>query len=86
LIGLPVARGWWARVWPPERREEYAGALGYHAARSVKGVMMVLLFLPLVALPALAVQLVRQLWWFVSAPFRFLRWLLARIRGEQAAA
>lgn len=86
LIGLPVARGWWAKVWPPERREEYAGALGYHAARLVKGVMMVLLFLPLVALPALAVQLVRQLWWFVSAPFRFLRWLLARIRGEQAAA
>ncbi|MEW5965192.1 MAG: hypothetical protein AB1749_16730 [Pseudomonadota bacterium] len=86
LIGLPVARGWWARVWPPERREEYAGALGYHAARLVKGVAMVLLFLPLVALPAFVVMLARQVWALVTAPVRFLRWLVGRIRGPQAAA
>lgn len=86
LMGLPVARGWWARIWPPERREEYAGTLGYHAARLVKGAGMVLVFLPLVGLPALIVALARQVWSTVTAPFRFLRWLLARFRGGRAAA
>lgn len=86
LIGLPVARGWWRRLWPPERREEYAGALGYQAARVVKGAGFLLVFLPLVGLPALIVTLVQQVWAILTAPFRVLGRLLGRLRGARAGA
>lgn len=86
VLGLPVALGWWRRLWPPERREEYAGRVGYHAARLARGLLMVLVFLPIVGLPALAVSLLGQLWAILTAPFRFAGWLLARITGRSRVA
>ncbi len=49
LIGLPVAWRWWARVWPFESATEYRNALGFWAARVIRGVVFALLFLPVVA-------------------------------------
>lgn len=49
LVGHAVASGWWARIWPPESRESYAGAFGYLTARVVRGTVYGALFMPLVA-------------------------------------
>lgn len=50
LLGLPVAWRWWARVWPFEAAADYRNALGYWAARTIRGVVFAVVFLPLVAL------------------------------------
>jgi hypothetical protein len=79
LVGLPFARAWWLRLWPAERREEYANAAGYHAARLVKLVAFLLVFLPLVALPAALMSLASQAWAILTLPFRALGWLARRL-------
>ncbi len=63
LAGLPVARQWWAKVWPPEHRAEYSATVGYLAAKTVRGLVFALLFLPLagpLALMALPILRRRQ--------------------------
>ena len=47
LLGFAVARGWWCRIWPPERSTEYGNAFGFQAARAARNVIFALLFLPL---------------------------------------
>lgn len=59
LIGLPFAWRWWSRIWPPEKRDDYAGAVGYRAAQAVKAVLFLGLFLPLAGLPAAVLQIGR---------------------------
>jgi hypothetical protein len=79
LAGLPAARGWWSRIWPPEDRSEYGVAAGYHAARAIKFVAFTALFLPVVALPAAVVHTARQVVQLVLLPLRLagqlVRWL-----------
>jgi len=75
LIGLPVARGWWRRIWPPEVRTEYAAESGYWAARVVRGAAFLLVFLPLTAPIAAPYNIVRQVIDTVMAPVRLWRWL-----------
>jgi hypothetical protein len=82
LVGLPVARGWWARIWPPESRAEYAGAVGYRAAQVARMAAFVLIFLPLAGIPAALVALILQLVGIVLLPFRFLGWLAARLQAR----
>ncbi|HEY7669471.1 MAG TPA: hypothetical protein VH852_02435 [Hyphomicrobium sp.] len=77
LMGWPVARGWWERLWPAERRLEYGGAVGYRAAQAARLTAFLMLFLPLVGLPALLVALILQLYAIVTLPFRFLRWIVS---------
>jgi hypothetical protein len=77
LMGWPVARGWWERLWPAERRSEYGGAAGYRAAQAARLIAFLLLFLPLVGLPALLVALILQLYAIAMLPFRFLRWIVS---------
>ncbi|MGD9786185.1 MAG: hypothetical protein AB7E80_01000 [Hyphomicrobiaceae bacterium] len=83
LAGLGLTRRWWRALWPPERREEYAGAAGYHAARFVRGLLFALIFLPVVGIPAgtwtIVAGALQQLWWVVTAPFRFVIWLIGRL-------
>jgi hypothetical protein len=61
LFGWPVATRWWRRVWPVEARSEYGGLAGYALARSIRGLVFFAVFLPVVALPAAATQLLRLL-------------------------
>jgi hypothetical protein len=86
LFGLPVARGWWARVWPAEQRTEYGSALGYWAAWVVRGGVMLFLFAPLVAVASAPVQAVKAAWsallsvWNILALlWRGLTWPLRRL-------
>jgi drug/metabolite transporter (DMT)-like permease len=82
LIGWEHAFAWFARIWPPEAREEYRGAFGYHAARLVRLAALVLVFLPILGLPALVATMLTQLWRLLTAPIRWWR----RLRGEAAHA
>jgi len=52
LLGLPVALRWWRRIWPPEARDDYAGSAGFVAARVVRWLTFLVLFLPLAGIPA----------------------------------
>lgn len=52
LVGLPVARRWWTRIWPPEDRAEYGNVAGYHAACAIRMAIFLGLFLPVAALLA----------------------------------
>jgi hypothetical protein len=78
LLGLPVARGWWHRIWPPEQAGEYAVRSGYLAARVVRGAAFLLIFLPLTAPVAAPVHMVTGVWQTVTAPLRWWRWLTTR--------
>jgi hypothetical protein len=75
LLGLPVSRAWWRRLWPPEQAAEYAGRSGYWAARTIRGTVFLLVFLPLAALPAASIHVLRKFWEAVTAPLRWWRWL-----------
>ena len=78
LLGVPVSRAWWRRLWPPEAATEYAGRTGYLAARIVRGSVFLLLFLPLTAPMTAPLNIGRQLWEAVTAPARLWRWLTGR--------
>jgi hypothetical protein len=86
LIGWEYSFEWWRRLWPAERREEYRGAIGYHSARATRLLAMLLLFLPLVGIPALIASTLSQLWRVLTAPFRFLRWLGRKLTGGEGSA
>jgi hypothetical protein len=72
-FGAPVSRRWWGRIWPLETRHEYAGAGGYHAARAVRAIAFLALFMPLVAMAAAPVQIARTAWDWLSWPLRLWR-------------
>jgi hypothetical protein len=78
LCGLPISRGWWRRLWSPEAASDYAGRTGYWAARTVRGGAFLLLFLPLTALVAAPLNLVRHVRDAATAPARLWRRLTGR--------
>jgi hypothetical protein len=78
LLGLPVSRRWWRRLWPPEQAGEYPIRSGYWAARMVRGAMFLFIFLPLAAQPAMVVHFVQSIWQMVMTPVRWWRWLSGR--------
>ena len=79
LFDLGTVRRWWGRIWLPEDRAEYDGALGYWLARGVRGLLFVFVFLPVVGLPAFVRYLGVQIWAIVTAPVRLLGWLRDRL-------
>jgi hypothetical protein len=82
LFGVPVSRAWWRRLWPPERPSEYAGGAGYLAARIVRALAFLLLFLPVTAPVSAPYNLGRQVYEAATAPLRWWR----RLAGAKAAA
>jgi hypothetical protein len=78
LLGLPVSRTWWRGVWPPERAQEYAGPVGYWAARVVRGAGFLFVFLPLSAPLSAPLHAGKKIWEVVTAPLRWWRWLTRR--------
>jgi hypothetical protein len=83
VMGWPVARAWWQRLWPAESRAEYRGVLGYRAAQAARFLAFFLVFLPVVGVPAVLVALILQIFGVAMLPFRFLRWLMS---GSEAKA
>jgi hypothetical protein len=83
LIGVPMSRAWWQRVWPPESTAEYAGRLGYWLARLVRGTVFLAIFLPVTAPVSAPLALLKQVWDTVTAPVRAWRWLAARLNSRR---
>ncbi len=86
LIGFPVSRAWWRRLWPPEVATEYAGVAGYWAARIVRGAVFLLVFLPVTAPVAAPYTIVRQVVDTVMLPVRLWRWLTGRRTAAASSA
>lgn len=90
LMGWHAASSWWRRLWPPEARGDYAGRLGYWAARVARGLAFLFIFLPIVAIPAFIVSTLMQAWgWltlFVKVVTYPFRWLWSRRRDQGASA
>lgn len=82
LIGVPVSRAWWRAIWPPENAQEYAKRSGFWAARIIRSLTFLLLFLPLTAPVSAPYSLFKQIYDAVMAPVRLWR----RLTGRQAAA
>jgi hypothetical protein len=82
LAGAPASRPWWRRLWPPEAAAEYAGRVGYLAARVVRGLGFLLVFLPLSACLSVPLILARKVSGAVAASRGLLRW---RTRRRAAA-
>ena len=73
LIGFPVAMAWWRRIWPEEDRGEYRSTFGYVAARVVRWLVFLLLFLPIVGPFAMLGHFALKLWDIVLFPWRLMR-------------
>lgn len=73
LLGWRLASGWFERVWPKEDRQEYRGRFGYLAARAVRGLVFLVIFLPLVGPIALLGTLVTWVLDIVLFPWRLIR-------------
>ena len=86
LFGVPLSRGWWSRIWPPEVATEYAGRTGYWAARAVRSLAYALIFLPLTALLAAPSNLAAQIWDGITAPARWWRRMFGSRAGRAPAA
>ena len=82
LVGAPASRPWWRRLWPPEAAAEYAGRVGYLAARAVRGLCFLLVFLPLSACLSVPLILARNVSGAAAASRGLLRW---RTRRSAAA-
>jgi hypothetical protein len=83
LIGVPMSRTWWQRVWPREQASEYAGRIGYWLARLVRGTVFLAIFLPVTAPVSAPLALLKQVWDTVTAPVRAWRWLVARFDARR---
>lgn len=84
VLAWHVSSAWWARLWPPEQRQEYGGRIGYLTARIARFLAWALLFLPLAGVPALFWVGALQLWSMVTWPFRALRWAWDRVSPRRA--
>lgn len=88
LAGIAYLRRWWLWLWPLEDRSEYASAFGYHAARTVRLLLFVIVFMPLLGLPAGLWAILKgffeQVWFIITLPVRVLRWIWRRIVPARA--
>ncbi|MGZ5919810.1 MAG: hypothetical protein ACXWJV_08440, partial [Hyphomicrobium sp.] len=69
-------------IWPQEQRSEYPGAAGYRAAQATRLVAFLMVFLPLVGVPAFLGSLALHAWEIAALPFRFLRRLSSRTTAK----
>ncbi len=83
-LAWSITSDWWRRLWPPEQRAGYAGRTGYWAARTVRFLAYVLLFLPVVGFPAFLWLCILQIWSVLMLPVRFALWLRDRLVPRRA--
>lgn len=72
IIGSTIAAGWWQRIWPLEQRTDYPRRAGYWAARTVRGTIFLLFFMPLVALISAPIAAVLSVWRMIQKFFAIL--------------
>ncbi|MGF1651295.1 MAG: hypothetical protein ACFCUN_12685 [Hyphomicrobiaceae bacterium] len=84
VIAFARARTWWFRLWPPERREDYPGVVGYQLARLVRLVLFLIIALPILGIPALIADLLSLVWLIIALPFLLMRWMIVRITRRLA--
>jgi hypothetical protein len=60
LLAFPIGCMWWRWIWPPEVEADYHSRIGFLLARLTRALALVLIFLPVVGLPALSVRLTRM--------------------------
>lgn len=78
LIGSPVSRRWWQRVWPPEARADYRNVAGYLAAKTTRATAFLLLFMPVVAVVSMPWHLVERVIYWLKWPFVAWRRIFAK--------
>ena len=78
VIGSPVSRRWWQRVWPAEARAEYRNAAGYFAAKITRAAAYLLLFMPVVSIAAMPWHVAERVIYWVKWPFVTWRRLRAK--------
>ena len=61
LLGWPTAQRWFVKVWPPEAIADYGNRAGWYAACAVRGAVFAFVFVPLAAIAAAPVQIMRRL-------------------------
>lgn len=76
LIAWSMTRSLWRRMWPPAPRGEDGFAL-YMAKTIPNFLVYLLMFLPIVGLPAFVVSSALSAWETITAPFR---WLARKLR------
>jgi hypothetical protein len=84
LFGLPFLRVWWRKVWPPEMASEYASRVGLFLARVVRGLVFLIVFLPLAGIPAAIANFGYSLWGYIMLPFRVMFWIASFFRRRPA--
>jgi hypothetical protein len=82
LMGWPVARAWWERIWPREERAEYGSVAGWRAAQTARLAAFLLVFLPVAGVPAFFASLILQLLGIVMLPLRALRWVASHFEAK----
>ena len=85
LIAYEVSWPWWNKIWPPENRAEYGRTLGYQAARGLRVLAYLLLFLPLIGCFAFAWFMLLKLWEAILAPVHIYRIVRGWFGGRKAA-
>jgi len=85
LLAYQISWPWWSKIWPPESRGEYGVALGYHAARLIRGLAYVFIFLTLTGLFAFCWLMLLNLWEAVLLPFRWMGWAWGKLVPGKSA-
>jgi hypothetical protein len=78
LLGVPLSRVWWERVWPQELASDYAGRMGYLAAAAVRALAYALIFVPATAVVAGPWNIFGQVADALKRPVRWMRRLAGR--------
>lgn len=78
LLGWPVSRTWWSRIWPPRSRAQGENWIGHRLKGLPNFLVYLLVFLPIAGLPAFIWHALVHLWTVISAPFRWLGGVLRR--------
>ncbi len=86
VLGWPVARRWWRWVWPHEERQEYGSWLGYRSAQLMRFVFFLVLFLPLIGVPAMIWNFLLQAWAWLTLPWRILKWMFGSGTARSTSA
>jgi len=71
LIGFPASRRWWRRLWPQENHDQYGTRAALGGAIAVRAILFVLVFVPVVGIPAFFVSVDGWFRAIIMAPYNW---------------